>query len=149
MRVRQKISRHDAIRLISQAREAVCERQALQELLDEWQASTVFEALLEGYAGVSNGFLSQVCEAISGERLEVIGEPAARLPCPCCHRRTLDELRDVEAGTGYDICDYCGWEDDGTKDPEVETSVNAGSMAQYRARILRERNYYACEKWRE
>jgi hypothetical protein len=71
MRVRQTISRQDAIRLISRAREAVCEREALQDLVERYYASTVFEALLEEYAGVTNGFLSQVCEAISGRRLKV------------------------------------------------------------------------------
>jgi cysteine-rich CPCC protein len=147
--VRQTISRHDAIQLISRARAAVAEPAALQDLLEDYQASTVFEALREEYAGVGNGFLSQVCETISGLRLEVIGEPEARLPCPCCHRRTLDELHDTAVGTGYDICDHCNWEDDGTSNEQSQSGVNHGSMAEYMARMSTESNYHDREKWRK
>lgn len=114
---------------------------------NEASAATVSEALAEAYAGVSNGFLSQICEAIWGRKIEVIGEPALRYPCPCCRRRTLNELYDANEGTGYDICDYCEWEDDGTVDDEAISSVNNGSMTQYRARIREKSNYCVCDKW--
>lgn len=145
--MREKLSRADAIGLISRAREALCEKTRLQELMDDYGASTVREALVEAYGGVTNGFLSQICEAISGRKVEVVGEAAALYSCPCCGRRTLSELFSAEKGTGYDICDFCGWEDDGTVDDEVVSSVNKGSMAQYRARMREESNYYSCEKW--
>lgn len=145
--MREKLLRADAIRLISLAREAVCEKDSLQEFVNDYDAATVSEALAEAYDGVSNGFLSQICQAILGRKVEVIGEPALRFPCPCCRRRTLSELYDANEGTGYGICDYCDWEDDGTVDDEVISSVNKGSMAQYRARIREESNYYFCEKW--
>jgi hypothetical protein len=147
--VRQTISRSDAIRLISRAREAVCDSKTLQELLDDYGTSSVFDALGEAYAGVSNGFLSQVCEAITGRQSEVTGEPDTRLPCPCCSRRTLGDLFDAALGTGYEICDHCGWEDDGTSNEQDYSSANHGSMAEYRARMSRESNYYVREKWTE
>ncbi len=146
--MRQKISRSDAIQLISQAREAVSAPDRLQALLIDYGTNTIFDALQQAYAGVSNGFLSQVCEAILGLNIEVIGEPEARLRCPCCQRQTLGELFDPEAGTGYDICGHCGWEDDGTQDPKAHSGVNRGSMAEYRERMDAEFNYYFCDKWR-
>jgi hypothetical protein len=146
---RQKLSRVDAIRLISRAREAVCERSTLEEFMDDYHASSVLDALLDAYAGVSNGFLSCVCEAITGSRFEVTGEPEPRLRCPCCHRHTLTEAYDPSQGTGYDICDHCNWEDDGTVRDDVDSSVNHGSMSQYRARLEAEADARACEKWRK
>lgn len=145
--MRETISRTDAIKLISQAREALCDAQALQDLMDDYHASTVHEALLSAYGGVTNGYLSQVYEAISGRVIEVIGKTEDRFPCPCCGRRTLTELYDTQAGTGYDICDHCRWEDDGTSDPERHSSVNRGSMTEYRTRLGKESNYYFSEKW--
>jgi len=34
--------------------------------------------------------------------------------CPCCHLLTLDARGDFE------ICDECGWEDDGQDDPHAD-----------------------------
>lgn len=146
--MRKTIPRHDAIRLIARARESVCDSATLQELLDNYGVTTVFDALGQAYAGVSNGFLSQVYAAISGTTVEIVGEPDNRLRCPCCNRQTLDERFDSEAGTGYDVCDHCGWEDDGTRDDHQHSSVNHGTMAEYRGRMVRESNYYFCDKWR-
>lgn len=146
--MRQEISRLDAIRLISQAREAVSDSERLQALLDDYGTTTVFAALQYAYAGVSNGFLSQVYAAISGLTVEVVGEPADRLRCPCCYRQTLEELFEPGAGTGYEVCGHCGWEDDGTQDANAHSSVNHGSMVEYRERLAREPNYYFSDKWR-
>jgi hypothetical protein len=146
---RRTISRNEAIRIIAQAREAVSDERSIIELLEDWGAHTVFDALLLALDGVGNGFLSQVCETIVGARIEVTGVPAPRLPCPCCSRMTLTERYDMDAGTGYDVCDYCGWEDDGTSDEEAQSSVNRGSMAEYRARIANEDNYYDRRKWKK
>ncbi|MFO0592871.1 MAG: CPCC family cysteine-rich protein [Polyangiaceae bacterium] len=145
--MRQKISRADAVRLIARAREAVCEPAHLQDVIDDWQEPNPFEALLQEYAGVTNGFLSQVVSAICATRIEVVGKPEERLPCPCCQRKTLTEVFDLDDGTGFDICDYCGWEDDGTKDPAAGSGPNHGSMLEYRERIAANPDSYACEKW--
>ena len=55
-----------------------------------------------------------------------------RFACPCCERYTLDE---PPPGT-YDICDACGWEDDGIQfdDPEYRGGANEESLADARAR---------------
>ena len=145
--MRTTISRHEAIKLISRAREVAGDQAAIQELLTEYRAPSIFDALLEVYAGVNNGFLSAVCEAIYGLRVEVIGTQTALLPCPCCHRRTMHELFNTEQGTGYEICEHCGWEDDGTSDEQESSSVNGGPMTEYRERVAKERNYYDQEKW--
>ncbi|RKG53692.1 hypothetical protein D7X30_29960 [Corallococcus sp. AB011P] len=94
--------------------------------MDDSQASSVEEAIQVLYRGVTNGFL---------------------LPCPCCGRRTLTERYDAVVGTGYDICDHCRWEDDGTVSDTAHSSVNRGAMSQYREQIREESNYFYREKW--
>ncbi|MBL0694489.1 CPCC family cysteine-rich protein [Comamonas sp. JC664] len=79
--------------------------------------------------------------------LQSTGDAEHRYPCPCCGRRTLTELYNAEEGTGYDICNHCRWEDDGTTKADAGSSVNRGTMAQYRARLLKDLNYYFQEKW--
>jgi hypothetical protein len=144
---REEISRADAIRIIARARESFAEPSELKDLVEDWHAQTVFDALLDAYAGETNGFLGCVCEAITGTPFRVVGKPEERLSCPCCHRRTLTERHDRSLGTGYDICDYCRWEDDGTTRDDARSSVNRGSMAEYRARIGADPDVYCCEKW--
>ncbi|MDE5781345.1 MAG: hypothetical protein K2I03_07670 [Lachnospiraceae bacterium] len=39
----------------------------------------------------------------------------------------LTEEYNLDEGTGYDICPYCNWEDDGSTDINVYRSVNRGS----------------------
>ncbi len=149
MREIKTISRAEAISAIARAREAVCRPEELENLLEDCHAASVHEALLCKYAGVTNGFLSQIYEAISGARAEVIGEPEFRFRCPCCHRQTLDEIFDPEQGTGWDICDHCGWEDDSTTDETQHSGCNRGSMSEYRERMRARPNYYNRDKWRE
>jgi hypothetical protein len=143
----ETVTRAEAIAMIAQARQTLCEPQRIDELLEDYGAETLLDALLHEYAGVSNGFMSQICSAIAARKLDVIGVPEPLLPCPCCARRTLTERHDVALGTGYDICDFCGWEDDGTSDITVRSSVNRGSMAEYRDRIGREASPCPCDKW--
>ena len=145
--MRHTISRNEAFQIIARAREAVGDAANIADMLDDYGVTTVFNAIRERYSGVSNGYLSQACEVISGLKLEVTGEPDARFACPCCHKRTLTEPFNSALGTGYDVCDHCGWEDDGTSNDQDYSSVNHGSMADYRMRMSRESNYYDCEKW--
>ncbi len=82
--------------------------------------------------GVSNGFLSEMIQTITGYEVEICGEVEELFPCPCCGYRTLSECYDSVEGTGYDICPYCKWEDDGTIDVNIYRSINRGSISDYR-----------------
>lgn len=80
------------------------------------------------YQGVSNGFISEIINGITGFEVEVIGENEDLYNCPCCGYKTLTELYDLNYGTGYDICPYCKWEDDGTKEIDKYIGLNKGSI---------------------
>ena len=41
-------------------------------------------------------------------------QDGVRYRCPCCRYPTLDERG------GYEICELCGWEDDGQDDPHAD-----------------------------
>lgn len=94
--------------------------------------------------GVSNGFLAQLIETIT---VKVEGEVERLYECPCCGYKTLSEKYDSIEGTGYDICPYCGWEDDGTTDIEIIRSINHGSIQEYRNRMETDKNTYYINKW--
>lgn len=144
--MRPSITRQEAIRAIAVARSAVSTPEALRTLLEDYQAKTVLEALEQAYGGVTNEFLALLHTEISGLDVDVVGEPDERHPCPCCKRLTLTELYAPSAGTGYDICGHCGWEDDGTVREDARSSVNRGTMADCMERIGRDAKL--CEKWR-
>lgn len=97
--------------------------------------------------GVSNGFLAQLIETITGITVKVEGEVERLYECPCCGYKTLSEKYDSIEGTGYDICPYCGWEDDGTTDIEIIRSINHGSIQEYRNRMETDKNTYYINKW--
>lgn len=97
--------------------------------------------------GVSNGFLSQLIETITGIAVEVEGEVERLYSCPCCGYKTLTEKYNSMEGTGYDICPYCGWEDDGTTDIEIVRAINHGSIKDYRNRMESDPNKYYINKW--
>lgn len=97
--------------------------------------------------GVSNGFLTEVIYTITGLNVEVYGEVEDLMPCPCCGFKTLTERFDPKNGTGYDICPYCNWEDDGTTDINEYRSINRGRMVDYRNRISENTNRYYLNKW--
>lgn len=61
--------------------------------------------------------------------------------------KTLTERFNPEEGTGYDICPYCNWEDDGTTDIESYRSINKGSILDYRNKINANFNKYYINKW--
>lgn len=143
------ISREKAIKLISEIRDIV-ERKIE---LSEYFGSVFFESneekieLETDIQGVSNGFLSEILCAITGYDIEVCGEVEQLFPCPCCGLRTLTEIYNPIEGTGYEICPYCNWEDDGTTDTKVYRSINKGSIEDYRKNMQKKNNKYYINKW--
>ena len=97
--------------------------------------------------GFSNGFLSEVINTIFGYECEVIGDVTPLFKCSCCGFRTLTEVYDPINGTGFDICPYCGWEDDGTRDFMTYSSVNKGRIVDYQQKINNNQNKYYTLKW--
>ncbi len=137
-----KVTREDVFKVVSLSRLAVCTKEEISELLEESLDSleveeAVFECIKSLYQGVTNEYLSEIYEVISGKKVEVIGEIANLFSCPCCSYLTLTESYDEIEGTGYDICDHCGWEDDGTIDIEKRSGVNHGSISDYRKRLAK------------
>lgn len=95
------------------------------------------------FIGVTNGFLAQVIHAITGYKVEVIGEIEDEMyTCPCCGYKSLTEM------AAYDICSYCFWEDDGTVDIHARRAVNHGSIEDYRKKIKMNPNKYYINKYR-
>lgn len=86
---------------------------------------------------------------IIGQNIEVYGEVERLFTCPCCKLRTLTEEYNLQEGTGYDICPYCNWEDEGVTDINVYSSINRGSIADYCNRIRDNYNKYYINKWFE
>lgn len=85
--------------------------------------------------GVSNEFLSDFIETLTGNKVCVTGDVEDLYICPCCGFKTLTEEYNENIGTGYDICPLCGWEDDGTTDINSVRSINGGSIAEYRKKL--------------
>lgn len=139
------ISRENAYKLIGVIRNIVSEEDLsiyLGDCLKEEQNE--FEVDL---SGTGNGFLSEVIHTITGYEVEVCGEVEDLFPCPCCAFKTLTERFNPKEGTGYDICPYCNWEDDGTTDINSYRSINEGSILDYRNRISSNFNKYYINKW--
>lgn len=67
--------------------------------------------------------------------------PDKRYTCPCCGYPTLTERG------GYEICELCGWEDDGQDDPhanEVWGGPNGRySLAEARSNFKQHRSMYS------
>lgn len=139
------ISRENAYKLISLIRDIVSEEDLTIYLGDySKEEQTEFEVDL---SGTSNGFLSEVIHTIIGYEVEVCGEVEDLFPCPCCGFKTLTERFNPKEGTGYDICPYCNWEDDGTTDIKSYRSINKGNILDYRNRISANTNRYYINKW--
>ncbi len=139
------ITREKAFKLIKLIQDIVNTRDLSMYLGDYLTKEKVeFEVNL---SGVSNGFLSEVIRTITGYEVEVYGEVEELFPCPCCGFKTLTERFDLKEGTGYDICPYCGWEDDGTTDIESYRSINRGRILDYRNKISNNANKYYLNKW--
>lgn len=136
--------RENAFSLIKLIRNRISD----EELLEYMECAEVDKTDSEiDLLGVSNGFLSEVVHTITSYEVEVYGEVEELFPCPCCGYRTLTECYDSMEGTGYDICPYCNWEDDGTTDIHSRRSINGGSIQDYRDKIKANPNRYYINKW--
>lgn len=144
-----RISRENAIKLIGDIRKVSETDIDLKKYFDV----TFFENNMEQteldieVQGISNGFLSEILCMITGQNIEIYGDVERLFPCPCCGLRTLTEEYNLDEVTGYDICPYCNWEDDGTTDINAYRSINRGSIADYRNRIRENYNKYYINKW--
>lgn len=120
------ISREKAIKLISEIRDVVEKEMWISKYFgsDFLESNEEKIELETGIQGVSNGFLSEILCAITGYDIEVCGEMNKLFACPCCGLRTLTEIYNPIEGTGYEICPYCNWEDDGTTDTKIYRSIN-------------------------
>jgi len=151
--VRKQVHRSEVMELIAKVRASVMDSREVREFLEDYHQDpgtperALPKALSDYYAGVTNGYLSEIYEALAGTHAEVIGETLALLPCPCCHLRTLHELFNAANGTGYDVRLYCRWEDDGTSDPSARSGANSGSMEDYRRRLASSPNYFYRASW--
>ncbi|SHK23610.1 Cysteine-rich CPCC [Anaerocolumna jejuensis DSM 15929] len=145
----KNISRENALKLIDEIRSTVEKEIDLSKYLEEsFLENNIEQTELEAYSqGISNGFLSEIVHAIIGYEVEVIGEVEELFPCPCCGFKTLTELYDLNEGTGYDICPYCKWEDDGTTEINMYRPINKGSLQDYRNNIQANLNKYYINKW--
>ncbi len=144
-----KISRNKVIELLYEIRKTIYQNIDLQLYFDsEYSENNTEQTESEDFCnGVSNGFLSELIHAISGYEIEVTGDVENLFICPCCEYKTLSEKYDMNEGTGYDICPYCKWEDDGTLDINKRSSVNRGSISDYRKRLKLNPNKYYIDKW--
>lgn len=140
---------------LAKIRMAQMASEEVADLIEEYDTDSsdplqgLAEALAQQYSGVTNGFLTEVYELVFDEKHEIEGDVDDLHTCPSCQYKTLDEIYDSNLGTGYDICSYCGWEDDGTSDINAQRSVNKGSIADYRKKLTENPNYYYREKYRK
>lgn len=145
----KSISRENALKLFDEVRSIIGKQIDLSRYLEQdFLENNIEQTELEVYCqGVSNGFLSEIIHAVVGYEMEVVGEVEELFPCPCCGFRTLEELYDPNEGTGYDICPYCNWEDDGTTEINKYRSINRGTIEDYRNKIHSNLNKYYINKW--
>lgn len=137
--------------LISEIQNTIIKEMDLSKYFEkDTLSSSVEEIDIESnLQGVSNGFLSEIINTITGYDIEVYGEIEKLFHCPCCGLRTLTEAYNIDEGTGYDICPYCNWEDDGTTEVNDYRSINGGSIKDYRNNIKEKGNRYYINKWYE
>jgi hypothetical protein len=143
------ISRENAIKLISDIRKVNEKEIDFKKYLEDSSSinNMVQTELYTEIQGVSNGFLSEILCMVTGQNIEIYGDVERLFVCPCCGLRTLTEEYNLDKGTGYDICPYCNWEDDGTTDINAYRSINKGSIKDYRNKILTNNNKYYINKW--
>lgn len=119
----------------------------LSEYLEEYNSNADLESNELDVQGISNGFLSQIAYLMTGYEIEIVGEVEELFSCPCCRLKTLTELYNELEETGYDICPYCKWQDDGTTDIHAYRSINKGSITDYRNKLCSDFNKYYINKW--
>ncbi len=146
------VLRHDAIEIIKMVRQLIDSNNEMQIYLNDLSENTDSPKNIEDEAdiicqGVSNGFISEIIQIISGHSVEVVGDVEELYKCPCCGYKTLTEKYSTIEGTGYDICAYCEWEDDGTVTNNSYSSVNRGTISDYQNRMRIEQNKYYIDKW--
>lgn len=145
----KNMTREKALKLIEELRNLVKREIDISEYFETDFLKADMEELEQEieFEGVSNGFLSEIVLAVTGYKIEVIGEVEKLFSCPCCGFKTLTELYDKNKGTGYDICPYCHWEDDGTTEIDDYRSINKGSIEEYRNNLRKNFNKYYINKW--
>ncbi len=141
------IARKNVVKLVDEIRELIYNEIDVSKYYEEG-----YDEISEGIEetdirGISNGFLSEVLNMVIGEKIEVTGEVEKLFPCPCCNQRTLTEPYNQVEGTGYEICPYCNWEDDGTTDIKSYRSINGGSIEDYRRNMKDSYDKYYISKW--
>ncbi len=97
--------------------------------------------------GVTGGYLSDLIRTCTGISVSVTGSAEELYECPCCGYKTLTERYDPKEGTGYDICPCCKWEDDGTTAVDKYSSVNRGTISDYRKKLWSDREKFHIGKW--
>ena len=146
------VLRHDAIEIIKIVRQLIDSNTEIQIYLNNLSANIDFSNCNNDEVdilcqGVSNGFIAEILQIISGHSVEVVGNVEKLCQCPCCGYKTLTEKYNTMEETGYDICPYCEWEDDGTLINNSYSSVNHGTILDYQRRMLIEKNKYYIDKW--
>lgn len=139
-----------ALKLLARIRKEVDKNSNLSEICDALHEEdnaerTEFEIY---YHGVSNGFIAELINAVTGYEVEVLDNTEELFSCPCCGYKTLTELYDIDEGTGYEICPYCNWEDDGTTELNVYSSVNKGTIEDYHIKMKQNENKFYINKWK-
>ncbi|MCM1161731.1 MAG: hypothetical protein NC412_10950 [Roseburia sp.] len=145
----KSMSREKALKLIKELNNIVKKEIDVSKYFESELSNADMEEIEQeiNFEGVSNGFLSEIVFAVTGYKTEVTGKVEKLFPCPCCGFKTLTELYDVNEGTGYDICPYCHWEDDGTTRIDEYRSINKGSIKEYQNNLRENFNKYYINKW--
>lgn len=115
-----------------------------QEILESDEPITVatdlrynpllIEVLKYDFIGVKNEYLSEVLSKMIFEEVEVGGKEEILFACPCCLYQTIKERGQ------YKICPVCFWEDDGSNDPNLYSSVNHMTLSEGKTNFKK----YAC-----
>lgn len=142
------LTREDAFVYICQAEFPKMSEKELEEIFldmsmdycsgmvsDFSKQQAVLESIRYKFRGAPNKYIANYIGDTFGCDVVVTGTPEVLYPCPCCGARSLDELYSKKHATGYDICEHCGWEDDGTTDPHIRSSLNKGTMSEYRSTL--------------
>jgi hypothetical protein len=122
-----------------------------QQILDESEppddglnpryAPLLMIALRAEYRGVTHRYLMR-CLHEAGLGDCIVSPGCEQLEaCPCCAYRTLSTRGQ------YEICDLCGWEDDGNEALDVPSGPNHMTLGQAREHFARNRSHLPLDKW--